>query len=123
MDAQPFANNRILVVEDEVMIGFLLTDYLEELGYVVARQADNIEDALRLATEETDFDAALLDVNLHGKHILPVAAALKARNVPFCLMTGYGGVAEDRIDAPVLGKPFDAKALKSALESLIPVPG
>jgi DNA-binding response OmpR family regulator len=69
---------RILVVEDEPMIRILLEDMLGELGYTVAAEAARIDEALE-ATKNADFDLAILDANLDGEPILPMADALVAR--------------------------------------------
>ena len=69
----------VFLVEDEVMIRMMVSDMLEELGYVVAAEAGEIGEALRLA-ESTYFDLAILDVNVNGKVISPVADLIKARN-------------------------------------------
>ena len=63
---------RILVVEDELMIRMLLEDMLGELGYTVAAEAAHIDEALE-AAKNADFDIAILDVNLNGQPISPVA--------------------------------------------------
>src|SRR5260370_14169597 len=72
---------RILVVEDEVMIRMLLEDMLGELGYIVAAQAARIDEALE-ATKNADFDLAILDGNLNGEPVSPVADALLAPACP-----------------------------------------
>src|SRR5882672_10430883 len=80
---------RVLVVEDELMIRMLLEDMLGELGYTVAAAAANMNEALE-AAKNADFDLAILDVNLNGEPVSPVADALVARGVPFVFATGYG---------------------------------
>ena len=66
---------RILVVEDELMIRMLLEDMLGELGYTVTAEAGRLDEALQ-AAKTADFDLAILDVNLDGQPISPVADAL-----------------------------------------------
>src|SRR5258708_13874639 len=78
---------RILVVEDEVMIRMLLEDMLGELGYTVAAEAARIDEALE-ATKNADFDLAILDANLNGQPVSPVADALVAPGTPFFFATG-----------------------------------
>jgi len=80
---------RILVVEDELMIRMLLEDMLAELGCTIAAEATHIKDALE-AVRNAEFDVAILDVNLGGEPISPVADALAARGTPFVFATGYG---------------------------------
>jgi len=108
---------RILVVEDELMIRMLLEDMLGELGYTVAAEAGRLEDALA-AAQSADIDVAILDVNLNGQPILPVADALAARGTPFVFATGYGerGLPEPYRDRPTLKKPFQLEGLKQMLD-------
>src|SRR2546421_8900359 len=79
----------VFLVEDEVMIRMMVADMLEELGYRVAAEAGEIGEAIRLA-QSTEFDFAILDVNVNGKVISPVADLISARNRPFIFATGYG---------------------------------
>jgi CheY-like chemotaxis protein len=91
---------KVLVVEDEALVSMLVEDMLTDLGCVVVGPAAEIEEALRLAGS-ADIDAALLDVNLGGRPIFPVADALKARG------------------AAVLQKPFREADLRRVLETLV----
>ena len=111
---------RILVVEDELMIRMLLEDMLGELGYTVAAEAARIEEALE-AAKNADFDIAILDVNLNGQPISPVADALVARGMPFVFATGYGerGLPEPYRDRPTLKKPFHMDVLKQMLHTAL----
>ena len=112
----PTAAQRILVVEDELMIRMLLEDMLGELGYTVAAEAARIDEALE-AAKTAEFDLAILDVNLNGQPISPVADALVARGTPFVFATGYGehGLPEPYRDRPTLKKPFQIEGLKQML--------
>ena len=111
---------RILVVEDELMIRMLLEDMLGELGYTVAAEAARIEEALE-AAKNADFDISILDVNLNGQPISPVADALVARGMPFVFATGYGerGLPEPYRDRPTLKKPFQMDGLKQMLQTAL----
>jgi len=111
---------RVLVVEDELMIRMLLEDMLGELGYTVAAEAARIDEALE-AAQTADFDIAILDVNLNGQPISPVADALVARGMPFVFATGYGerGLPEPYRDRPTLKKPFQMDGLKQMLQSAL----
>jgi len=111
---------RVLVVEDELMIRILLEDMLRELGYTVAGEAARVEEALE-AARTADFDVAILDVNLGGQAVLPVADALAARGTPFVFATGYGdrGIPEIYRDRPTLKKPFQVEGLGRLLEEAI----
>jgi len=116
----PTAALRILVVEDELMIRMLLEDMLGELGHTIAVAAARIDEALE-AAKTADFDLAILDVNLNGEPISPVADALVARGVPFVFATGYGehGLPAPYRDRPTLKKPFQLEGLEQMLLSVI----
>ena len=113
-------SKRILVVEDELMIRMLLEDMLGELGYTVAAEAGRLDEALQ-AAKTADFDIAILDVNLDGEPVSPVADALVARGTPFVFATGYGerGLPEPYRDRPMLKKPFQMDGLKQMLQSAL----
>ena len=111
---------RVLVVEDELMIRMLLEDMLAELGCTVAASAARLDEALALA-QNADFDIAVLDVNLNGQPIVPVADILAARGTPFVFATGYGerGLPTTHRDRPALKKPFHLDGLKRALQGAL----
>ena len=77
----------ILIVEDEPLIAMMLEDFLESLGHVVKASCDNVADALA-AVGKNGFDIAILDVNLKGENVWPVATELRQRGVPFVLASG-----------------------------------
>jgi CheY-like chemotaxis protein len=106
----------VFLVEDEVMIRMMVADMLEELGYSVAAEAGEINEAIRLAGT-TEFDIAILDVNVNGKVISPVAEVLAGRGRPFIFATGYGaqGLPEEYRDRPTLQKPFQMETLAQVL--------
>lgn len=111
---------RILVVEDEYLIRMLLEDMLNDLGHDVAAAVGSIAEARRLATDG-DFHCAILDVNLDGEEIFPVADILAARGLPFVFVTGYGeGSLPDAYrDRPALQKPFQTEQLEQTLAGLL----
>jgi CheY-like chemotaxis protein len=109
---------RVLVVEDEPMIRILLEDILGELGHTVAAEAARIEEALE-ATKKADFDLAILDANLNGQPVSPVADALAARGTPFFFATGYGELPEPYRDRLTLKKPFHRDGLKRMLQNAL----
>ncbi|MEI9964110.1 MAG: response regulator [Caulobacteraceae bacterium] len=116
----PLDGVRVLLVEDEAHVAFLLEDLLTDLGCEVAASVARLGPALRRA-EEGGFDVALLDINLAGEQSFPVAEALARRGVPFLFATGYGaaGVPEALSGAPVLAKPFRQADIRDALLSLL----
>jgi len=110
----------VFLVEDEVMIRMMVVDMLVELGYRVAAEAGDINEAIRLA-KATEFDVAILDVNVNGKVISPVAELIEARNRPFIFATGYGssGLPEQYRDRPALQKPFQLETLGRMIDSAL----
>jgi DNA-binding response OmpR family regulator len=110
----------VFLVEDEVMIRMMVADMLQELGYTIAAEAGELGEAIRLA-QTTYFDLAILDVNVNGKVISPVADLLKANNRPFIFATGYGssGLPEEYRDRPSLQKPFQVETLGKMIEATL----
>ncbi len=107
---------RILIVEDETMIAMMIEDFLTDLGWDVVGMVGTPDRAMATA-RESDFDAALLDVNLNGQDTFGVADVLSERQIPFVFATGYGhdGVADRFRDVPTLTKPFHRDDLDRAL--------
>jgi DNA-binding response OmpR family regulator len=104
---------RVLVIEDEMMAASMLEMVLADCGCVVVGPVPSMELGLALA-KEGPLDAAILDVNLGGEPVFPVADVLVARHVPFIFVTGYGapGVDAKRYpDAPIVQKPYDDETL------------
>jgi|SRR3974390_963675 CheY-like chemotaxis protein len=120
MTAKRPQGGSVFLVEDEVMIRMMVADMLEELGYSIAAEAGDISEAIRLA-QSTDFDLAILDVNVNGKVISPVADLIQARNLPFIFATGYGssGLPEEYRDRPSLQKPFQIETLARVIENTL----
>jgi len=123
MTATRSRGGSVFLVEDEVMIRMMVADMLEELGYHVAAEAGEIGEAIKLA-QSADFDLAILDVNVNGKMISPVADLIKARQRPFIFATGYGssGLPEEYRDRPSLQKPFQIETLAQAIASALTGP-
>ncbi|MGB8400764.1 response regulator [Bradyrhizobium sp.] len=110
----------VFLVEDEIMIRMMVADMLEQLGCSVVAEVGEIGEAIKLA-QFTEFDLAILDVNVNGKLITPVAALIRARNRPFIFATGYGssGLPEEYRDRPTLQKPFQLETLAAAIASTL----
>jgi len=116
------AGKRILVVEDEVLIAEMVVDMLVGLGATVVGPATTIEAGLALAGSET-IDAAVLDINVRGKRIDPIADLLAAREIPMLFATGYGMAAgAERRNGPVIDKPYTQERLASALAHAMAMP-
>ena len=110
------AGLRALVVEDEGSVAWLIEGMLEELGCEVAASVVTLAEALAAATDKS-FDFAVLDVNLAGELVFPVAELLQRRQLPFLFSTGYGrtGVPAIFMGYEVLNKPFGIDELKRKL--------
>jgi CheY-like chemotaxis protein len=111
---------RILVVEDEIMVSIMIEETLSDAGYEVVGPYATVNEALGAARGQK-LDAALLDVNLDGVMVYPVAEELMARAIPFGFATGYGGAISKKpwADRPVLPKPFSRIALEKLIAGLV----
>ena len=117
----PAHAKRVLIVEDETLVAMLLEDMLGDAGHTAAHCASSLAQALDfIATRIEAFDFAILDVNLGGEPIFPVAEALKAQGKPFAFATGYGpaGLPEVWRDRPTLSKPFGAQDVARVLDGV-----
>jgi len=112
-------NLRVFVVEDEALIRMMVVDMLEELGHTIAAEAGHLDKALELAGS-IDFDLAVLDVNIDGKLITPVAKLIAVRKLPIIFATGYGamGLPDEFRGHAALAKPFELSALAATIEKL-----
>lgn len=113
---------RLLVVEDETLVAMMLELMLDGFGCDVVGVAGTLSRGLALAGNEgLPIDGAILDVNLGGEAVYPVAERLAERGVPFIFCTGYGlaGLAEDFAHVPTLAKPYQADDLQKLLMSVL----
>ncbi len=113
---------RLLVVEDETMIALMLEDMLAAFGCTVVDVAGTLTRGLALAADaELSLDGAILDVNLGGEMVYPVADSLVERGVPFIFCTGYGRLSPETnfAQVPILAKPYQQEDLKSILVSAL----
>ena len=117
-EAQPAKQAKLLVVEDDVLIRMLLADMLGEIGYTVAAEAGSVDEALE-ATRKADFDLAILDADLEGRSVSPVADALVARDIGFVFVTGSDHGLFGYSDRPTLKKPFQIDALKRCCKTAL----
>ena len=107
---------RVLLVEDEVIVGMMMKDVLTEIGFHVVGPFGKVSDAIEVIDRER-LGAAVLDVNLRGEMIYGLADELTGRGVPLVFVTGYGPEAIDArfANVPVLQKPVDSAALRRVL--------
>ena len=115
---------RVLVVEDEALVSMLVEDELRDAGAEVMGPAISVAHALRLvevAAADGGISAAVLDINLQGQAVMPVADRLSALGVPFLFATGYGEGCDrgGHGAVPTLHKPFGPERLVAAVEALL----
>jgi DNA-binding response OmpR family regulator len=103
---------RLLVVEDEALIAFLIEDLVESFGCILAGRASTVAAALKLVGT-VPIDGALIDVNLGGEMAGPVSQALSDKHIPLILVTGYE--APPLVGFPVVHKPFGTSELRDAI--------
>lgn len=110
---------RVLIVEDAVLLALELETGLAEAGATVIGPAYELEEAMALLDQP--IDAAVLDANLNGRSVIPVAEALAARKTPFVFATGYGeaGGPGGFDAAPVIRKPYDVMQVAAAVAELL----
>ena len=106
---------RLLIVEDALLLALELEAGLEEAGATIVGSAADVGEAMTFVDQP--LDAAVLDANLNGASVMPVAEALAARGVPFVFATGYGDSRFNLagFDAPVIRKPYDVTQVTAAL--------
>lgn len=111
---------RVFVVEDESLVLFNLEDILAELKCTIVGPAMRMQQALDMAGQDIAADVAILDVNIGGQTVFPVAEALTARGIPVAFATGYGrgGLPEEWQHCPVLMKPYTDQDVVSALAAM-----
>jgi CheY-like chemotaxis protein len=103
---------RVLIVEDEPLVALDMESALLRAGFKIATCAGSLEQALAFL-RDGDCDVGVLDANLRGESVAPVAIALKQRNRPFVFVTGYGRayLPDQFLDAPLLAKPYKSPEL------------
>ena len=111
---------RIFVAEDEFLIALFLEDELRAAGYSVVGPFTNLGSATCAARRER-FDVALLDINLDGEMVYPLAEELVERKAPFIFLSGYGwqNTPEKFSQVPRVAKPFDTPILISEITRLV----
>ena len=110
------ADRRILLVEDDVLIGMMLVDMLDALGFAEPAQATSVADALAILGTQP-FAAALIDINLGETKGWPVADALAARDIPFAFTSGGGDVIPaEHSHRQLVSKPFRLSEIETVLK-------
>jgi CheY-like chemotaxis protein len=113
------AGKRILVVEDNFLIAAMVGNMLASVSATVVGPARTVEEGIALARVEL-LDGAVLDVDLSGESSDLISAELQRRRIPFILATGYAaGRLREKIDAPVISKPFTEVSLLQTLARAI----
>jgi two-component SAPR family response regulator len=107
---------KVLVVEDESIVALDIENMLEEIGCKVVASVPRLVKALYLASF-LDIDLAVLDINLAGEVVYPLAFRLAERGIPFVLSTGYSTAAlpSELRDRPLVKKPVTLGSLKNAV--------
>ena len=111
---------RVMVVEDELLVSMLVEDFLTDEGCVIVGPFGRVAHALAAAECEA-IDVALLDINVAGEKVFPVAFALERRGIPFLFVTGYGEkvLPGDRPGWKACAKPFVVAQLKRHLAAAL----
>ncbi len=115
-----FEGVRILLVEDETVVSFLIEDMLKELGCANIWHASGVRQAMAILRDRQP-DAAVLDVNLAGEPGYPIAEHLESARIPFLFATGCGrhGIPDQWAAKPTIQKPFRYDTLATVLGSLL----
>jgi len=107
---------RVLVVEDEMLLAMLVEDSLVDFGCDVVGPVARVADGVKLASSER-LDGAILDINIAGSEVFPVASELARRSVPFIFISGYdlNNLPQVWRSRPALRKPFQPQDLARSM--------
>jgi DNA-binding response OmpR family regulator len=111
---------RVLIVEDEMLVALLIEDFLVEFGCSTVGPCGSVEAALD-AARSVAFDLAVLDVNLDGEMVYPVAEVLAERHIPFLFLSGYGdeAIPPGHANWKVCAKPFKGDEFARMLSAVL----
>ncbi len=111
---------RVLIVEDEAMISMLIEDMVLDFGCEIVGPAARLDHALTLALQ-AEIDIGLLDINVDGSVVFPVADVLRFRGIPFIFSTGYDfrSLPERFRNSPTLSKPFSYQNFADTLQGAL----
>lgn len=120
MTSNPLSGKSVLMVEDEYMIADALCSAFEMEDMRVLGPFPNVASAMQALDQGATADAAILDVNLNGERVFPLANRLMADNVPVIFTTGYGGdaIPSDYAHLQRLQKPVHLHELFGCLSGL-----
>jgi DNA-binding response OmpR family regulator len=120
MTPRILAGKRVLLVEDEFAVALMIEDFLVEFGCFTVGPCNTVAKAMA-AVEMESFDLAVLDVNLNGERIYPVADKLAERRIPFLFVSGYGdgAILPGHSEWRVCAKPFRANDLAAMLAAVL----
>ena len=119
-DSRKGDSSRLLLVEDELVVGMFMHELLETIGYRPTEPVGRLSDAMAMAARER-FAGAVLDMNLNGEIVYPLAELLTEQSVPFVFVTGYAPHSVDpRFTAvPILQKPVLQEDLADILQNIL----
>lgn len=100
---------RALVIEDESPVGLEIESALTDAGFEVVGPIMSVKEALQVA-RQSSFDIAVLDANLNGQNVGPVADILVERRVPFVVVSGY---AREHLPLALANAPFQSKPVNT----------
>lgn len=115
--SRPLEGRKILIVEDRYIIASEMAEHVDRLGGHVVGPSRSVAEAKRLLTGDK-IDIGLLDVNLNGEMVFPLAEVMAARGVPFVFLTGYDELPAPWRDRPRLEKPVNSRRLEEVLVAL-----
>jgi len=120
MAINPTRAPRVLIIENDFLIGEMLHDMVAELGYAVTKVAHRLPSALNEISKE-NFDGALVNIGIdEQKHGNEIADMLLAKDIPFAFVTGYSHAMKERhASVPLLQKPFNSEQLRIVLDAII----
>lgn len=118
LSAVSLSGLKILVVEDEAIVSFMIEQVLSDLGCSAVWLAASIEEAEDVLNRNQP-DMAILDVNVGGDLVFPIAQRLERDGIPFVFTTGYGrsGLLQSWLHCKVVHKPYDVEMLLAALDA------
>jgi CheY-like chemotaxis protein len=110
-----------MIVEDEALVALMVEDLLTDLGCEISGSFGAVDEALewlsRAIASPPSLDGAVLDVNIGGTMVFPIAERLRAAGIPFVFATGYAALPRRGFeDVTVLSKPINPDLLRDAVE-------